>query len=61
LRRRCSGGFYRSFDVFGEATVAIDPGEEPFDDPSARQHDEAGLTGDFADDLDAYGRSGGDT
>ena len=40
------------FEVFGEATVTIEPGEGAFD-PAARQNLEADSVGHALDDLDA--------
>jgi hypothetical protein len=47
-----SGGIDGGFDVFGEASVSVDPGEEALDDPSSWEDDEADLIGDFPDDFD---------
>ena len=37
----CGGAFDGSFEVFGEASVPVQPGDGPFDDPAARQQFEA--------------------
>jgi hypothetical protein len=39
-------------EVFGQAAVAVDPGEEALDHPAAGQNLEADLIGDLFDDLD---------
>jgi len=39
------GGSDRCLEILGEPAVSIDPGEEPLDHPSARQHLEANLIG----------------
>jgi hypothetical protein len=44
-----------SREIFGEATVAVGPGEEALNDPGARENLETNLIGDLADDLDGDG------
>jgi hypothetical protein len=39
-------------EILGEAAVSIEPGEGAFDDPASWMDGEAGLIGEFADDLD---------
>ena len=51
-----SGGVDRAFEVLGEASAAIDPGEEALDHPAAGLDGEADLAGVLSDDLDGDGR-----
>jgi hypothetical protein len=44
------GDFWQFLIVFGQATPSAEPAECSFNDPSARDHDEAGGAGDAADD-----------
>ena len=46
--------------ILGEAPVPVDPGEESFDHPAARQHRKPDLVGQFVDDLDDDPRRVGD-
>src|SRR4051794_4417111 len=48
-----------TFVVADGAAAAVDPGEGPLDGPSAVQHDEGGLPGQFGDDLDGEPEVGG--
>jgi hypothetical protein len=59
VEERCSGSD-RCLEVHGEPAVSIDPGEEPFHHPSARQYLEPDLVWQFAYDLDYDGCGGGD-
>jgi hypothetical protein len=49
----------RSLKVFGQATVAIEPGERPFDHPPAGKHDEAANVS--FDDLDRPAAESGES
>ena len=46
------GGFDGGFEVLCEASVAVDPGKEALDHPSAGQDDEPDLIGLLSDDFD---------
>ncbi len=57
---RGGGAFDGRFEVPGEAAASPEPGERPFDDPAAREHDEAlGGIGPF-DDLDVPAAEAGE-
>jgi hypothetical protein len=47
------GALDGGFEVFGQAAVAIEPGEGTFDDPAAREDLEANRIGHAPDDFDA--------
>jgi hypothetical protein len=47
-----SGGCDGRFEVLCQPAVAAEPGEASLDDPAARMHGEADLTGRLANDLD---------
>ena len=47
------GALDGGFEVFGQAAVAIEPGEGTFDDPAAREDFEANGIGHAPDDFDA--------
>jgi hypothetical protein len=47
-----SGRVDRSFEVFRQPSVSIDPRKEAFDNPSGRQDHEADLIGDLPHDFD---------
>ena len=50
------GGIDCCFDILGEPSVSVDPGEEPFDDPPSGLDSETDLVGILADDLDGDDR-----
>ncbi len=50
------GGGEGRLRILPEASVAADPGKEPFDDPSARMHGKADLPGCLAHDFDGDDR-----
>ena len=54
------GGGDGPLEILGEAPVSVDPGEEAFDDPAARENGEADLIGQLADDFDDDPRGVGD-
>src|SRR6188768_950315 len=45
----CCDGCCIAFEVAGQATIAADPGERPFDDPAFRQDYESGRVGSLHD------------
>jgi hypothetical protein len=48
-----------AFVVADGTTAAVNPGERALDGPSAVQHDERALPGQFGDDLDGESQVGG--
>jgi hypothetical protein len=57
----CGGRCDGRLEVFGEASVAVDPGEEALDDPAPWQDGEADLVWQFVYDLDGDAGGVGDS